>query len=723
MPSRRTKKSSLPPSMANCTICVMREECIRCSSLSQVDPKHPEKLRELVASNIYRTPPSPEAQARMDAGTAAHKELEIRRAVDTNPESVIRRIRNKETFYFSLSFCSVRYGLRGTVDAVLCDWQGDTLRFLIIDDKSVPGFEPTIVRRDGRIEVRRFQELFPFNDEEYHSVALHGFEVPTMTGDWQIAWRPVSKVIRYFVRDMPLYKITTSSGRELTATPNHSFLVYDTLTNDWTVSKVDGIKLGSRLPSPRYLPHQPSFLEALDVRQFTRRPAYLKERQYFIGRRTAIPAVWSITPELAYFLGLWIADGSMASGRLEISNRDPSLLDACSTFARSIGVTVDRDQPHDRSPRVLFYSEIMKEIVESMCCLPKRAGKKGKGTNAVRKKVPDFIYNCEPQVIAAFLRGYFDGDGTAKGTVSRSGSVAAHSTSKFLIHGVSTLLSLIGIANRLTYVNSRAESGYFAVKLLGTEEYTKFAKSVGFTGNKRHDLEMTIATQSGKRRKQLIDSFPISNNLDQVVSNPSRSSKYHSVGMSAIADLRFKDATLGKKIANSGVIFDEVVKIEAVQYTGDLYDFEVPGTENFVAGYGNVVTHNTHVSGPVFKQLWAYGMILSDPHCLYTKSIDGEGEEVERKPFYQAIGDLFESLEVWTTINPYASRGQIVDRPLPAKPFSRGRVFVDKGLVFAVLRSKRKLINAFSEPAILAASQQMKFKRSGNQLVLYEPKK
>ncbi len=265
MPKKRAKKGSLPPSMVNCSICVMREECIRCSSLSQVDPKHPEKLKDLVVRNIYRMSPTPEDQARMDAGTAAHKELEIRRGVDTNPQSVIERIRNRETFYFSLSFCSVRYGLRGTVDAVLVDWQGNTLRFLILDDK-------------------------------------------------------------------------------------------------------------------------------------------------------------------------------------------------------------------------------------------------------------------------------------------------------------------------------------------------------------------------------------------------------------------------------------------------------------------------THVSGPVFKQLWAYGMILSDPNCLYTKSIDGEGEEVERKPFYQAIGDIFESLEIWTTINPYVSRGQIVDRPLPAKPFSRGRVFVDKGLVFAVLRSKRKLLNALNEPAILAATQQMKFKRSGNQLVLYEPK-
>ncbi len=264
MTSRRSKKR-MPGPLVSCSVCVMREECIRCSSLSQVDPKHPERLRDLVIRNIYRMEPSEEDQARMDAGTAAHMELEERRHVDTNPESIIRRIQNKETFYFSASFCSVRYGLRGTVDAVLVDWQEDTLRFLIVDDK-------------------------------------------------------------------------------------------------------------------------------------------------------------------------------------------------------------------------------------------------------------------------------------------------------------------------------------------------------------------------------------------------------------------------------------------------------------------------THVSGPVFKQLWAYGMILSDPNCLFTRQMDGEGEETERKPFYDALGDIFESVEIWTTINPYNSRGQIVDRPIPAKPFSKARVFVDKGLVFAVLRSKRKLLDAYNEPALLAADKQMRFKRSGNELVVYEPK-
>ncbi|MDE1854370.1 MAG: hypothetical protein KGI38_11580 [Thaumarchaeota archaeon] len=136
-----------------------------------------------------------------------------------------------------------------------------------------------------------------------------------------------------------------------------------------------------------------------------------------------------------------------------------------------------------------------------------------------------------------------------------------------------------------------------------------------------------------------------------------------------------------------------------------------------------IIDDKPFAKGPYFVQIWAYAMILSDPNCLYTKSMDGEGEEIERKPFYPALGDIFSNIEIWTTLNPYMERGQIVDRPLPAKPFSRGRIFVDKGLVFAVLRSKRKILDAFAEPALLAADKQMKFKRSGNELVIYEPKK
>ncbi len=136
-----------------------------------------------------------------------------------------------------------------------------------------------------------------------------------------------------------------------------------------------------------------------------------------------------------------------------------------------------------------------------------------------------------------------------------------------------------------------------------------------------------------------------------------------------------------------------------------------------------IIDDKVFLKGSYFVQLWAYGMVLSDPFCLYTRSRDGEGEEVDRRPFYPALGENLDTIEIWTTLNPYKQGDGVVDRPIPAKPFSRGRVFVDKGLVFAVLRSKRKILNAFSEPALLAATKQMKFKRSGNELVVYEPKR
>ncbi len=46
-------------------------------------------------------------------------------------------------------------------------------------------------------------------------------------------------------------------------------------------------------------------------------------------------------------------------------------------------------------------------------------------------------------------------------------------------------------------------------------------------------------------------------------------------------------------IVDSDVIWDEIKSIEHIKYTGYVYDFVVPGTQNFAAGVGGVITHNT----------------------------------------------------------------------------------------------------------------------------------
>ncbi|HDH91537.1 MAG TPA: phosphoenolpyruvate synthase, partial [Candidatus Aenigmarchaeota archaeon] len=48
-----------------------------------------------------------------------------------------------------------------------------------------------------------------------------------------------------------------------------------------------------------------------------------------------------------------------------------------------------------------------------------------------------------------------------------------------------------------------------------------------------------------------------------------------------------------KEICESDVIWDRVKKVERVFYDGYVYDFVVPRTQNFMAGAGGIITHNT----------------------------------------------------------------------------------------------------------------------------------
>ena len=45
----------------------------------------------------------------------------------------------------------------------------------------------------------------------------------------------------------------------------------------------------------------------------------------------------------------------------------------------------------------------------------------------------------------------------------------------------------------------------------------------------------------------------------------------------------------------TGAEWDRIAEVKLEHYKGWVYDFQVPGTETFVAGAGGVVTHNTHI--------------------------------------------------------------------------------------------------------------------------------
>lgn len=64
--------------------------------------------------------------------------------------------------------------------------------------------------------------------------------------------------------------------------------------------------------------------------------------------------------------------------------------------------------------------------------------------------------------------------------------------------------------------------------------------------------------------------------------------------------------------------WDEIEEVKFERYDGWVYDFEVPGTETFVAGSGGVVTHNTHV---VYLVAELAGLPLWEINCGLQTSV------------------------------------------------------------------------------------------------------
>ena len=51
------------------------------------------------------------------------------------------------------------------------------------------------------------------------------------------------------------------------------------------------------------------------------------------------------------------------------------------------------------------------------------------------------------------------------------------------------------------------------------------------------------------------------------------------------------------KVLNGDLLFDQITKIKVSDYEGPVYDFSVPGPENFIGGFGGIMLHNSGHGG------------------------------------------------------------------------------------------------------------------------------
>jgi nucleoside-diphosphate-sugar epimerase len=263
-----------------------------------------------------------------------------------------------------------------------------------------------------------------------------------------------------------------------------------------------------------------------------RLPERAQVRQYHTGRSVPMPAEIPITDDLLWLLGLWVAEGcTHESGKnalLTISGDETLIARAEAIIRREFGLHVVKGQPSDARSACLFVHS--KLLLRLMEYL---------GFDQNRKRIPGWILGLPVSRLKWFIEGYREGDGV-------------HSGDKFN-EGVRHEFSTIHDELKDDLIVAFARFGL--VPSVGRYNTTFKQK----TGDRKYPFwRLTLAR------------------------------------VSPWSPLEW-DGGVEQELASrctEDLVWAPITAIEEVPATDLVYDFYVPGLENFWAGTG-VMAHNT----------------------------------------------------------------------------------------------------------------------------------
>jgi len=255
------------------------------------------------------------------------------------------------------------------------------------------------------------------------------------------------------------------------------------------------------------------------------------------------------------------------------------------------------------------------------------------GTKSADKFVPNIIFNLSTEKIAIFLQALFSGDGSIYLKKSRKKEqfvIEYDSISRKLILGVSLLLNRFGIQHTITSHKFRENSEYsWRINISNQEQIRKYVEKIGFLGEKQK-LALQIMSLCKVHKFTNIDKVPRVireylksrgydyNQLDRFLNYGEIEKLRENIGFKQIrknklvktpcvfkqgkidflrSHLREVNRHIGDDVlsfvCNEQIIWDKTKSIDFIKE--DLtYDLEVSETHNFIAN--GIIVHNSAIA-------------------------------------------------------------------------------------------------------------------------------
>ncbi len=290
-------------------------------------------------------------------------------------------------------------------------------------------------------------------------------------------------------------------------------------------------------------------------------------------------------------LGYMVADGCFTSDRLCIADKDRLNLELyAEKFEKAFGVQPRIIPGPHRNFELTYHSLPLGRFLRRVL-----------GAGFVRSRariVPEFVFSLPREKRAAFVRGYFDGEGWVG-----DHQICAVSASPYLLAGIQQVLGSLGIDGRISKINSHPQSfgkgTYFS---LAVADVPSFMERVGFEAPAKRARAACLKAPAFGRMGTL-PSKPVVEALRQITTQHVLS---QIPGHQTICDIlsgrvRPNLSSLGriaeafgtpalKDLVGCGLVLEEVTSVETASAAQTVYDFVLDGQPYFVAN--QVVTHN-----------------------------------------------------------------------------------------------------------------------------------
>ena len=332
------------------------------------------------------------------------------------------------------------------------------------------------------------QEIFEKKGcrESHGSTVTRVLETPVSTyafKDGKIKKAHITHATRLTV---PTYQVSMSDGNIIRASRNQPFLVYENGILCW--KPVSSLKKGMYVArvSELALPEQPAVFIPDAIPDLVCRDGKYCVKSRNLSRGVFIFFPTRSSPELLEFLGLVVSEGhiSKRGDSVTFCNKEKVLRDLFISLIHSLFGPIKTKQYRDG--RVVVYSTTLVRYLASLGF-----------THDQKLAIPAYFYTIPKDEVRAFIRGYFDGDGTVAMT-GKYPTPKLYSVSREFLQEVQALLQVkLGISSKIG--KHRTPIGMmYEVVIRGYDGRVKFLEVGSRSSKKQRRLQMIFSVKRVK---------------------------------------------------------------------------------------------------------------------------------------------------------------------------------------------------------------------------------